>query len=194
MPTPADPFDALLEFAAILERLGIDYAVVGSLASILYGEVRTTQDADLVVLIAADRVDALTQALQKAFYADSDSIRERIHDGRSFNVLHLETMFKLDLFPIAAGSLDAQQLQRRRRIRIKPDSDRQIWVISPEDLLLQKLRWFRRGGEVSDQQWRDILGVMRVQGDRLDWRLLETEAAVLQVGDLLTRARSQTPL
>lgn len=192
MPTSADPFDALLELAEILDRLGIDYAVVGSLASILYGEVRTTQDADLIVLVAANRVDALNQALQKAFYADSDSIRERIRDGSAFNILHLESMFKLDLFPIAADALDAKQLQRRRRVRVKPDSDQEIWVISPEDLLLQKLRWFRRGGEISDQQWRDILGVMRVQGDRLDWRLLETDAAVLQVGDLLAKARAQT--
>lgn len=90
-------------------------------------------------MITADRVDALIKSLQLAFYADPASIRERIHGGRSFNLLHLESLFKLDLFPLAPGSLDAKQLERRR-VSIKSDSQKRIWVISPEDLLLQKLR------------------------------------------------------
>ena len=84
--------------------------------------------------------------------------------------------------------LDEIQLARRRRVQVSSDPDRFLYVHPPEDILLQKLRWFRRGGEASDRQWRDILGIVHVQGERLDRDYLERTAGLIGVDDLLRRA------
>jgi hypothetical protein len=88
---------------------------------------------------------------------------------------------------LAGGTpLDEQQLKRRQAVSLGPG--RTLYIHPPEDILLQKLRWYREGAEVSDRQWRDILGIIRVQGPRLDRDYLAGSAPVLGVADLLTRA------
>lgn len=104
------------------------------------------------------------------------------------NVIHRATAVKIDLF-IAGSALDARQLDRRRLIRIGEDSSRQWFVHSPEDILLQKLNWYRKGGETSDRQWRDILAIIIVQGSRLDEAYVSSVAREIGVHDLLERAR-----
>jgi hypothetical protein len=97
---------------------------------------------------------------------------------------HHETQIKVDLFVAGGTPIDHLQLSRRRSVDV---GGRQIFVHPPEDILLQKLRWFRAGGETSDRQWRDVLGIVRIQGERLDRQYLETQGRVLGVGDLLER-------
>ena len=95
-------------------------------------------------------------------------------------------MLKVDLFVAGGTPLDAQQLARRQRVTLSDGRD--LHVHPPEDILLQKLRWFRLGGEVSDRQWRDVLAIVRVQGDRLDRVYLRQNAPALAVADLLELA------
>lgn len=80
------------------------------------------------------------------------------------------------------------ELRRHRPARLDEELDREVMVKSPEDTVLRKLEWYRRGGEMSDRQWTDILGIIRSQGDRLDREYLRHWSLALGVADLLRRA------
>jgi hypothetical protein len=95
-------------------------------------------------------------------------------------------MLKVDLFVAGGTPLDAQQIARRKRVPVS--GGRALYVHPPEDILLQKLRWYRLGGDVSDRQWRDIAAIVRVQGTRLDREYLRQNAPRIGVVDLLDRA------
>ena len=103
------------------------------------------------------------------------------------NLIHHDSSVKIDLFVAGGTPLDSQQIARRLRVEL---AGRVLYVHPPEDILLQKLRWYRKGGEVSDRQWRDITGIVRVQGARLDRDYLHRNAPALDVTDLLERALS----
>jgi len=186
-----DPIGVALRVADALETCGIPYVVGGSLASSISGEPRSTLDVDLMVVLAEDRVDALVAALGGEFHADSHALRRAVRDKSSANVIHLATATKVDLFVAGATALDDQQVRRRRRVEVASDPARYLYVYTPEDILLQKLRWYQLGGEVSDRQWRDILGILLVQGRALDQDYLERAASMLGVSALLSRARRE---
>jgi hypothetical protein len=123
------------------------------------------------------------------FYVDAAALRRAIHTRTSTNLVHQATQLKVDLFVAGGTPLDQQQLARR--IAVDLEDGRRLYVHPPEDILLQKLRWYRRGGEVSDRQWRDIAAIVRVQGPRLDREYLRAGAALLRVSDLLERALAE---
>lgn len=177
---------ALLVIDAI-ERLGGMYSIGGSLASAFAGEPRSTLDVDMVVALRAADADALADALEPAFYLDRERLRHAIERRGSVNVIHIDSAVKIDLFVAGGTSLDNSLLRRRRLVRAG-DPPREIFIHSPEDILLQKLRWFRMGGEVSERQWRDVLGIIDVQGAHLDRGYLADGAATLGISDLLQRA------
>jgi hypothetical protein len=172
----------------LLDELGIPYVIGGSMASIIHGMLRTTMDVDIVANIQSEEVPSFVSGLQDAFYADEQMIRQAIQRQSSFNLIHLSTMFKVDIFIPKSRPFDQQQLGRRIAEQIGPDSNEQIWVLSAEDIILAKLDWFRLGDEVSERQWRDILGVLKTQQDALDIDYLKQWAQSLGVADLMERA------
>jgi len=185
-----EPIAVTLQVIEALEALGVPYLIGGSLASAIYGVARATVDTDLVADLRLEHAEPLARALSDAFYVDVESIRDAIRRRSSFNVIHLETMFKVDIFIPKQRPFDQAQFQRRVAQVVTTDPERTAYVASPEDIVLAKLEWYRMGGEVSDRQWRDVLGVLRVQGERLDLAYLRHWAAALGISDLLERALS----
>ena len=175
-----------------LEQIGIPYAVGGSLASSLHGVMRSTLDVDIVTDMRLEHIPALVAALSKDFYADDEMMKDAIQNHSSFNLIHYETAFKVDIFIRKLRAFDQMQLARRKKAVIATDPDQSVYVISPEDIILSKLEWYRMGGEVSDRQWRDVLGVMKTQAVTLDRDYLREWAKELKVADLLERALDQS--
>ena len=183
-----DRADALKRVLGVLDRLEIPYLVGGSLASSAYGLVRSTLDADLVVDIKLDHVDELADALKVDFYADPGMMRKAIQLGRSFNLIHFATSFKVDIFPLGADAYSSAQFARRSFQALTSLGEAiECSVATAEDTILNKLRWFRLGNEASEQQWNDLRGIIRVSGPRLDLAYLHEWARNLKIADLLER-------
>ena len=183
-----EPFLVALSVARALDRCGLRYVVGGSVASSLSGEPRSTLDVDLVVAIQAADVEPLLAALGDGFHADAEAVHRAVRRRSSVNVFHHATATKVDLFVLGGSPLDEQAMSRRVRVQVATTPDQFLYVYTPEDILLQKLWWYRLGGEVSDRQWRDVLGIIAVQGEDLDDAYLRSGADLLAVTDLLARA------
>lgn len=185
-----EPIQVTLQVVEVLDRLKMPYIIGGSLATAVHGVARATMDVDLLVEISVEQAARFVEQLGDDFYADKIMIANSIRQGMSFNLIHKETMFKVDIFPKSARPFDQSQLERRITLPLAIDPERTAYVASPEDNILAKLDWYRKGGEVSDRQWQDVLNVIRVQGDQLDREYLQIWAAQLGVEDLLDRALS----
>lgn len=181
--------DALAPVANLLERLGVRYHVGGSVASSSYGAPRATMDVDLVADLRPEHAAPLARELQTEYYVDEDVVRDAIARSRSFNVIHLQTMIKVDVFVPPDRPFDRQEMARARvrTLDLAPGA-RSFPVKSAEDRVLRKLEWYRAGGEVSERQWGDVLGVLKVQAAALDRAYLDRWAAQLSLADLLERA------
>lgn len=158
----------------ILDSLGIPYYVGGSVASSLQGEVRYTEDLDLVVNILPTQVQPLIQAMAEQFYISEVAVEDAL-SGRtsSFNVIHLETTEKADLFVMRDDEFSRSKMSRRQLHVPNSEFDKSFYVCSPEDTVLQKLLWFRMTKRESQKQWRDILGVLKLQGECLDFSYMQ---------------------
>ena len=176
--------------AAVFDALGIDYYLCGSLASSIHGEPRATRDVNFVALIEPEHAEPLVAALGEAFYADAGSIRDAARRHRHFNVVLLATMMKVDVFVPA----DRTRFREEHRRSVPSDAGgRVIRVASAEDTVLAKLDWYRLGGETSDRQWSDVVGVLRVQWGTLDLDYLTREAARHRLDGPLQRALAAVP-
>jgi hypothetical protein len=175
---------------AVLDCLELPWLVGGSVASGSYGLPRQTNDIDIIVDFARADPAEFLRLLDPEFYVDHQSAIEAIRLGRPFNVIHLKAAFKFDFFPAATDGFSQSELQRRRYVvsAMPGLADIEFAISSPEDTILAKLRWFRRGGETSDRQWHDILGVLSVQKSTLDHMYLRQWAAQMKLTDLLEKA------
>lgn len=186
------PLDVLLLVARTFERMGIDYVVVGSFASSARGYARATADVDLIADVREDQVPLLAAALADAFYLDERAIRRAIADLRSFNLIHLDSMFKVDVFVSPPEGFRRQQLRHRRREIVRSEPEQSVYLATAEDTILAKLQWYEQGGRVSERQWSDVLGVLQVQAGRLDLEYLRSTARDLGLADLLGLALGQS--
>jgi len=176
-----------------LDVLGIAYHVGGSFASSIHGVPRQTQDIDLVVDFGSSDATRLAAELGRDFHADEEAMRRSLAARESFNLIHLASGVKVDLFPLGDTPFDREEFSRSRLEVLVPEPERWVRIKSAEDTVLRKLQWYRAGDEVSERQWNDVLGVVRTQGARLDQEYLSRWAEVLGIRDLLDCALGGGP-
>ncbi len=191
MNTP-DIVAAIAPVVDVFDRLSVSYSVVGSVASSAHGIARATLDADLVADLQARHVQPLVDALIDDYYIDRDAANDAVQRRAMFNVVHLQTMLKVDIYVLTRRPFDRESFRRRVLAPLEDTVDaHQYSVDTPEDTVLHKLEWYRAGGEVSERQWGDVVGVLKVQSDALDFEYMRRWAADLGVSDLLERAFEQ---
>ena len=186
--TTHDDFAATAPVADVLERLGVRYYIGGSVASSMHGVGRSTMDVDIVAQLQSAHVDPFVASLEKDYYVDAHMIRTAIQRRSSFNLIHFITQHKIDVFVSKDRPFDRAGWSRLSSGVAFEGGDREFPLASAEDVILNKLEWYRLGDEMSERQWNDVLGVIRVQGDALDRDYLNRWATQLGVSDLLDRA------
>ncbi len=137
--------------------------------------------------LALDQIPALVARIEADYYVDPDAVQEAIQRRAAFNAIHLPTGLKLDIYIPAQTEWTAVNFAHAVATPAGV-------VASPANTVLQKLRWYRLGGEVSERQWRDLLAVLRTQGAGLDRTYLQHWAGQLGVADLLQRALAEAGL
>jgi hypothetical protein len=188
-----DVMEALTPLVEALEQLGIVYYIGGSVSSSLHGMARRTQDVDVIADVGSNQVRSLVQALQSEYYVDEQAWKDAVRRGLPYNVIHLNTMLKVDLIPLKRRAFTREEA-RRAQTHVLEAGTRAVRVASAEDAILTKLEWFEMGGRSSARQWNDILGIMKQQGAALDVPYLAQWADALRVRDLLERALVEASL
>ncbi len=187
--TSRDPVLACLPVIDALEALGVPYYIGGSVASTHFGVARSTVDVDVIALMEDSQVEPLVELLQETHYIDAGMIIEAIDQRSSFNVIHLATMTKIDVFVPGRTPDQEVVLKRARRDDVfAPESDREVFVASPEDIVLSKIKWFKMTGERSEKQWTDVRGVLQSQAEHLDRGYMEACAQRDGISELLSRS------
>ena len=165
----------------VLEKLELRYLITGSIATVFYGEPRFTNDIDIVVDLPPARVDALCAAFPSPeFYVSAEAARQAVARKSQFNVIHPSSGLKLDLIVPAESAFNRSRLGRARSLHPAPDYVASF--ASPEDVILMKLVFHRQGG--SDKHLRDVAGVLRISGERLDREYLDAWAKQLGLEEI----------
>jgi hypothetical protein len=185
-----DTLRAALAAAADLEKLGVCWFLGGSLASSIHGIPRATFGADIMADLRPQHVRPFLRALGEAWYADDGAMQDAIRDRSSFNLIHLETAMKVDVFVPKLRRFDGGDFARSQSLKVE-GSDFEVRICCAEDIVVAKLEWYRLGGEDSERQWGDILGVLKLNAGKLDLELLRSSAAELGVADLLEKALAE---
>ena len=180
------PLSVLSRVTSVLEKESIRYVLVGSFASSIHGRYRATADIDILIEIKSEQVHPLFEELRDSFYLDETTMRNAVTQGRSFNAIHFDSVFKVDFFVSRSDEFALAQLDRRESRRISTGSE-SVYVATVEDTILAKLRWYRIGQEASNNQWQDVVGMMRSQSN-LDLQYLHTWSNKLGLTDLLQKA------
>ncbi len=134
------------------------------------------------------KLDVFLDSLGADYYGDRETAQEALRLARPFNVIHRQLAFKFDLFPIHDEHGSAE-LERTQYVVVAALDDEPVPIVSAEDIIIAKLGWYRDGGEVSQQQWRDIVGVLRMEAGRIDDAYLDAWTRRLGLNDLCRRAR-----
>jgi hypothetical protein len=183
----SEPISVTLLVVEVLDKLGIPYLIGGSIAGAIYGVARSTIDVDIIADVHPQNAVPLADAFDNAFYVSIDSIKDAINNRGCFNIINLETMFKVDIFVNKQRPFDKSQFERRIKQVISSEPKCEVYVASAEDNILAKLEWYRKGGEVSERQWRDVLETLKIQ-ENIDANYLRHWANALGVADLMEKA------
>ena len=180
---------ALQPVVNALEKFSIPYYISGSIASSVYGMARATVDIDIVADVKLHHALLLRQELEKSYYIDEDMINKAIQNSSSFNLIHLETVIKIDVFILEDIPYQQNAIKRKIKDTLEDDDKKSdFYFSSPEDIIISKLQWYELSGKVSERQWLDVIGVIKVQGDSLDKNYLHVWTKKLGIFELLKNA------
>jgi hypothetical protein len=174
-----------------LDALNVIHVVGGSVASSAHGVPRSTNDIDLVAALSLEEVDDFVNSVARDFYVDEEAVRDAIRSRESFNLIHLASMFKVDVFVPADDPISQSQLKRRVQLNLAGSRGMTLPVLSAEDVILQKLRWYELGNRTSERQWSDVVGVLKTQSTALDISFVREMATMADLGGLLDLAIAQ---
>ena len=181
----AEPLEVLQQVVSALKQAEVPYLIGGSFASGIHGKARSTQDLDILCDFRSSDLEKFISLVEPYFFIDEDLFRTQVRRKESVNIIHIRTMFKVDLFT-RIGDFEEEQL--KRTLAIDPfSSGFLVNFASAEDTILAKLRWYQLGNQQSSYQWKDLQGVVNIQQDNLDIDYLKTWAARLQVSELLSK-------
>jgi hypothetical protein len=175
------PSELMRKFVDVLEDREIPYFVTGSMASITYGDPRFTNDIDAVVQLPVDQVDAFCAAFSAPeYYCSRDAILLAIQQRFQFNVIHLKSGFKIDV--IIPADTEFSRSCFARRARVVASDGKAAWFGSPEDVILSKMLYFKEGE--SYKHVRDIVGILKVQAEKVDRTYIQEWAERLQLAEI----------
>lgn len=169
--------EILKEVSQKLEGVGIDYMLTGSFAMIHYAQPRMTRDIDLVIALETQSIERFVGLFDSGFYLSKSAIQRAVHMRSIFNLIHLESIVKIDFVVLKNELYRQEEFARRKRV---PLADFEVWIVSLEDLILSKLVWAKPTG--SELQLRDVKNLLR--GTYEETYLLE-KARSLGVNELL---------
>ena len=181
------PLSVLSQVTTTLEQQKIAYVLVGSFASSIHGMYRSTADIDILADIHTGQIRPLYEVLQNSFYLDEHTMHDAVAQGRSFNAIHFNSVFKVDIFVAGSDEFALTQLSRRQLRKVSYDKIEAVYVATAEDTVLAKLRWYRAGHQTSTTQWNDVPGVLATSPS-MDLEYLRAWASKLGVEDLLQKA------
>lgn len=191
MEVPRENLEVVREVASVFARMGIAYAPGGSWASSYYGVARGTRDADMTAEPFPGREAAFVAAFGPDYYVSLDAVRQAVRQRATFNVINIAAGFKVDVFVSKGTGFDESVLARRRPAVGPDDPLHALMLVSPEDIILHKLAWYRLAGEESERQWLDVQEVLKVRTGSLEAPYLDRWTTQLGVADLLDEARRE---
>ena len=181
--------DLAVDIAKLLEDIGVRYVIGGSVASSLIGEPRSTVDVDIAVELGDQDLEPFFERVRPSFYVPETDAARAVHEKDSFTIIHNDAALKIDLFVLGDGLLDVNQIGRRVSFQVPSQPPASLWITSPEDQVLRKLDWYRQGGQVSDRQLRDIVAILQINRQSLDYGYLTETAELVGLSQLLREAR-----
>lgn len=179
--------DSLSPVVGALRRLEIRHYVGGSVASSFHGAARSTMDVDLVCELAEGDVSQFIELIGKDFYASEAAIRDAVERKTCFNLIHLPTSFKVDIFVSRGRPFDLESMQRATLQRLGETRFVELPIATAEDSIISKLEWYRLTNETSERQWDDVSRLVDLLGEEADRDYLYRSALAVGVKDLLDR-------
>ncbi len=176
------PEEVLHLVLSMLDDSGIAYMITGSFAANVHGLPRATQDADIVIAAEKKPLNNFLDTLGGSFYFSREAANDALRDELMFNIIHLETGFKVDLIVRKGRPFSREEFSRRRKLTLHGSAR---WFASAEDIILAKLEWSRMGN--SERQFSDALNVAKVQGEALDRAYLEKWSEDLGIQEQLMK-------
>ena len=177
--------EVFLSVIKTLNQLNLPYIITGAYASSIHGEPRATHDIDLQIYLTPKDINDIYNAFQENFYVSKEGIEDALKYRTMFNLIHLESQIKIDFWIPKQSEYDQERLKRRQEITI---SGIKTFVISPEDSILTKLDWHKK--TELEKHFADALGIMRIQGDRLDFDYITSWVEKLSIEELWAELRN----